>query len=248
MQFIDNDGILKKFFRVYYRCNNYRSAYLEVWFDVDIYKYDYITKKCSKVNHYCKATLDWIREVEIIDQERIIPKDELENYIKELEEKRRLEEMNEFTITCYQFLDEYQDKKITKIIKKYDELLKEIIEGTDKYKAEELLAEIANRNINEGLEQFKPLLPSNFDRDDLRIECTPRVVDISGEEVKFELSNNDKEALNELSADKECEINELRELVEEVKMMVSTCEKDKEFKEILATYNIISNVTGRLII
>lgn len=214
-------------------------------YHIDFYQYDYSSKECKKIGHYGTMGGDnALKEV----REIAIPICKLEDYIKELEEKRRLEKMNEFTKTCYRVLDEYQDKKITKIVKKYDELLKEIVEETDKHKAEELLAEIANRNINESLEQFEPLLPSNFDRDDLRIECTPRIVDISGEEVKFELSNNDKEALNELSTNKECEIKELRELVEEVKMMVSTCEKDKEFKEILATYNIISNVTGRLII
>lgn len=229
----------KEYFQIYTRGNTWYVSY-----DIYLVEYNYITYK------YVTTYLGTCEGDGILQEvrEMAIPKSELNNYIKELKKNRRLEEMDEFTKKCYTFLDGYQDKKISKIVKKYDRLLKNVVEKTDKYKAEKLLQEIAKDRINANLEQFEPLLPSNFDRDDLRIECTPRIVDISGEEVCFELSKNDKETLNELSSDKESEVNQVKDIVEEVKMMVLTCENDERFNKVLAAYNIIDENTGKAII
>lgn len=164
------------------------------------------------------------------------------------EMKESKKQMETFKDVMKEFLDTYYNKKARKISKKYDKLVDEETKKTDKYKAQQLLDKMSHIVINNYLTDLEEYLPSDYKKDDLEVGFTASIMNKDGRVVDFKLSESDKEKLNKISDDKAEEMSELKELVDEVKLITSTCECDKDFKDTLATYGIINKKTGKLII
>lgn len=204
-----------------YNCNTLTEGNLS-WGRGHVYARDKLIKKL----------LYWLED-----------KEEINNSKEKREQMKTLNERME------EFLNNYYNLKKNRIIDKYNELITQAKEKSNKEAATKLIQKIASNSYKIDVSKIKNCLPDGYAENELSIAIQGlKLIDKNNEEVKLCLSEEDKTALSGLATLKNTELGNLNELLSQVKMLILTCESDHDFKEILTAYNIIDKTTGRLIV
>lgn len=143
-----------------------------------------------------------------------------------------------------EFLDEYYQRVKKEIIEEYDLKLEA---AKEKSELKTVISKI-NDFVEKQLELAIDLSPFIEDgRDKLFVKVSELRIENKNEEiVKLNYTQKDKDLFMNIADEKQGKLDKLNEVISDIKLLVATVENEHDFKELLKTYGIIDEKTGKL--